>query len=29
MEYYRKAYTVNGHNPPAAFAKRFARKKLG
>lgn len=29
MEYYRKAFAVRGHNPPAAFAKPFARKKLG
>ncbi len=29
MECYRKAYAVNSHNPPAAFAKPFARKKLG
>ena len=29
MEYYRKAFAVHGHNPPAAFAKPFARKKLG
>jgi tetratricopeptide (TPR) repeat protein len=29
MEYYRKAYAVRGHNPPAAYAKPFARKKLG
>ncbi len=27
-EMYRKASTVNGHNPPAAFARPFARKKL-
>jgi hypothetical protein len=27
---YRKAYDMaTGHNPPAAFAKPFARKKLG
>ena len=29
MESYRKAAATNGHNPPAAFAKPFARKKLG
>lgn len=29
MECYRKAFATNGHNPPAAFAKPFARKKLG
>ncbi len=29
MECYRKAFAVRGHNPPAAFAKPFARKKLG
>jgi len=29
MEYYRKAAEVRGHNPPAAYAKPFARKKLG
>ena len=29
MEVYRKASEVRGHNPPAAFAKPFARKKLG
>jgi len=29
MEYYRKAAAVRGHNPPAAYAKPFARKKLG
>ncbi|HWC96878.1 MAG TPA: tetratricopeptide repeat protein [Candidatus Sulfopaludibacter sp.] len=28
MECYKKAYAVNGHNPPAAFAKPFARKKI-
>ncbi len=28
-EYYRKAFAVRGHNPPAAYAKPFARKKLG
>jgi tetratricopeptide (TPR) repeat protein len=28
MEYYRKASAVNGHNPPAAFAKPFTRKKV-
>jgi tetratricopeptide (TPR) repeat protein len=29
MECYKKAFATNGHNPPAAFAKPFARKKLG
>lgn len=29
MEYYRKAAATNGHNPPAAFARPFAQKKLG
>lgn len=29
MECYRKAFAATGHNPPAAFAKPFARKKLG
>ena len=29
MEYYRKAATTTGHNPPAAYAKRFTRQKLG
>ena len=29
MEFYRKASAVRGHNPPAAYAKPFARKKLG
>jgi tetratricopeptide (TPR) repeat protein len=29
MEWYRKASAVGGHNPPAAFAKPFTRKKLG
>jgi tetratricopeptide (TPR) repeat protein len=28
-EYYHKAATTTGHNPPAAFARPFARKKLG
>ncbi len=28
MEYYRKAAAVTGHNPPAAYAKRFTKKKL-
>jgi tetratricopeptide (TPR) repeat protein len=28
MEFYRKAADVRGHNPPAAFARPFARKKL-
>jgi hypothetical protein len=29
MECYRKASTTTAHNPPAAFARPFARKKLG
>ncbi len=29
MEEYRKASMVTAHNPPAAFAKPFTRKKLG
>jgi Flp pilus assembly protein TadD len=29
MEYYRKAAAVQGHNPPAAYAKRFTGQKLG
>lgn len=29
MEYYRKAAAAQGHNPPAAYAKRFTKKKLG
>jgi tetratricopeptide (TPR) repeat protein len=29
MECYRKAATTTGHNPPAAFARPFARRKLG
>ncbi|HEX3877330.1 MAG TPA: hypothetical protein VHW24_10105 [Bryobacteraceae bacterium] len=28
-EYYRKAAAVQGHNPPAAYARRFTRQKLG
>jgi len=28
MEYYRKAAGVQGHNPPAAYAKWFTRRKL-
>jgi len=28
MEAYRKAFTTTAHNPPAAFAKPFTRKKL-
>ena len=28
-EHYRRALQTNAHNPPAAFAKPFARKKLG
>ena len=29
MEYYRRAVGTRGHNPPAAYAVPFARKKLG
>jgi tetratricopeptide (TPR) repeat protein len=29
MECYRKAAATTGHNPPAAYARPFARKKLG
>ncbi len=29
MEYYRKASETTAHNPPGAFARPFARKKLG
>lgn len=29
MEYYRKAAAARGHNPPAAYARWFTRKKLG
>jgi len=29
LDMYRKAATVRGHNPPAAFALSFTRKKLG
>jgi tetratricopeptide (TPR) repeat protein len=29
MECYKKAMTTTAHNPPAAFARPFARKKLG
>jgi hypothetical protein len=28
MEFYRKASTASSHNPPAAYAVPFARKKL-
>jgi tetratricopeptide (TPR) repeat protein len=28
-EYYRKAITASSHNPPAAYAVPFARKRLG
>jgi Flp pilus assembly protein TadD len=28
MEYYRKAAGVQGHNPPAAYARWFTRQKL-
>jgi len=28
MEYYRKAAAATAHNPPAAFARPFARRKL-
>jgi hypothetical protein len=27
-EYYRKASTASSHNPPAAYAVPFAKKKL-
>jgi Flp pilus assembly protein TadD len=29
LEFYRKAAQVTSHNPPAAYARPFARKKLG
>jgi len=29
METYRKAASISGHNPPAAFARPFAARKLG
>jgi len=29
MDYYRKASETTAHNPPAAFARPFARRKLG
>ena len=29
MEYYRKASAVTGHNPPAAYARHFTRRKPG
>ncbi len=29
MECYRKAAATNAHNPPAAYARPFARRKLG
>ncbi len=29
MEYYRKAASTTAHNPPAAYAKRITRQKLG
>ncbi len=29
MEFYHKASQVQSHNPPAAYAKRFTRQKLG
>lgn len=29
MEWYRKASNAGAHNPPAAFARLFTRKKLG
>ena len=29
MEYYRKAASARAHNPPAAYAVPFAKKKLG
>jgi tetratricopeptide (TPR) repeat protein len=28
-EYYKKVLTFNGHNPPAAYARPLAKKKLG
>ncbi|HSU66874.1 MAG TPA: hypothetical protein VLJ39_08385, partial [Tepidisphaeraceae bacterium] len=28
MDWYRKASAAGAHNPPAAFAKPFTRKKL-
>jgi tetratricopeptide (TPR) repeat protein len=28
MEFYRKAAATTGHNPPAAFARPFAKKKI-
>jgi tetratricopeptide (TPR) repeat protein len=28
LEHFKQAYATTGHNPPAAFAKPFARKKL-
>jgi tetratricopeptide (TPR) repeat protein len=28
MEYFRKASATTAHNPPAAYARPFARKKL-
>lgn len=28
LEHFKKAYATTAHNPPAAFAKPFARKKL-
>lgn len=28
LEYYRKILASNGHNPPAAYARPFAKKKL-
>ena len=28
MEYYRKAASTTAHNPPAAYARPFATKKL-
>jgi tetratricopeptide (TPR) repeat protein len=29
LEWYRKAAAATGHNPPTAFARPLARKKLG
>jgi tetratricopeptide (TPR) repeat protein len=29
MEYYKKAATASAHNPPAAFARPYATKKIG
>ena len=29
MEYYKKVLASNGHNPPAAYARPLAKKKVG